>query len=60
MITVHQIELPAPGLTQLQTDGRDGGYDFVEAWSSPGKTASIGLPLALSSSQPVSDRAADS
>jgi GNAT superfamily N-acetyltransferase len=30
MITVHQIELPAPGLTELQTDARKEGYNFIE------------------------------
>jgi GNAT superfamily N-acetyltransferase len=30
VITVHQIELPAPGLTQLQTDARNEGYKFIE------------------------------
>ena len=38
MITLHQIELPAPGLTELQADARNEGYNFIETlvkeWSS--------------------------
>ena len=30
VITVHQIELPAPGLTQLRTEARNEGYNFIE------------------------------
>jgi GNAT superfamily N-acetyltransferase len=30
MISIQKIELPIPGLGELRTEARDGGYDFVE------------------------------
>jgi GNAT superfamily N-acetyltransferase len=30
MISIQKIELPVPGLDELRSEARDGGYDFVE------------------------------